>query len=266
MKRHLFRRTAIPQAPPLENPSGRQAAAPLPAGGLQAFFDRKARSWHKKYTAGGKLHSRLETFTRPMLALRPPPARVLDFGCGTGAISMALHRLGYQVTGCDIAESMLQAARREWKKAPVEWLKLPPDWSSLPFANGSFDAVIASSVFEYLADVTSVARELARILTPGGLLLFSVPNPYSRTRRWENILWAILLHPKWSSCFSAIRVVKSYATYLQLSRNRYGAGWWEAVLRSVELAPVEKSHFSDHRWREWSAHPLIVLSAVKSRQ
>ena len=55
--------------------------------------------------------------------LPPPPARVLDVGAGTGALSLPLARLGYQVTALDISPGMLERLREvEW----VRSMKSPP--------------------------------------------------------------------------------------------------------------------------------------------
>ena len=62
-------------------------------------------------------------------ALVPPPARVLDAGCGTGRSTIALTAMGYDVTGVDVDESMLAVARADapdldWRQADLATLEL----------------------------------------------------------------------------------------------------------------------------------------------
>ncbi|WP_406004961.1 methyltransferase domain-containing protein [Streptomyces sp. NBC_00637] len=101
-----------------------------------------------------------------------PAARVLDAGCGTGRIAIRLAELGHVCTGVDVDHSMLAVARRvapdqEWLHgdlARLEDLGLEP----------GFDlALAAGNVIPLLAPGTGpdVVRQLAAVLTPGGLLV-----------------------------------------------------------------------------------------------
>ncbi|CAN5612295.1 class I SAM-dependent methyltransferase [soil metagenome] len=66
---------------------------------------------------------------RFVFSLVPPPARVLDAGCGTGRIAMRLHYLGYDVVGCDVDPAMIRVAEQEapelaWQVADLATLDL----------------------------------------------------------------------------------------------------------------------------------------------
>ena len=107
-------------------------------------------------------------------ALLPPPARVLDAGCGTGRVAVELTRRGYDVVGVDCDAAMLDTARR---LAPDgHWLQrdlaaLVPDDVAL---GGAFDLVLAAgNVVPLLAPGTEagVVARLAATLRPGGLLV-----------------------------------------------------------------------------------------------
>lgn len=233
------------------------------ADDARTLFNRKADTWHLKYGPNGTLHPRLRQVTAGLSESCPPPARVLDFGCGTGDIATAMERRGYEVTGCDVAEKMIELARSTSGGTTVEWVCLEPGWRVLPFGDGSFDGVVASSVFEYLVDVPSVAGELSRVLRPGGVLLLTVPNPFNRLRRLEGLIQRALANHRFPSLLQRIPKVDAYFTYLRLSRNRSAGDWWERVLRSARLVALKDSDFSVDAWQRQAKAPLILLTVKR---
>jgi S-adenosylmethionine-dependent methyltransferase len=96
------------------------------------------------------------------------PVRVLDIGCGTGAMAVRLAKLGFRVTAMDSSEAMLDIARAEAKGAGVG------DDVALLLGNAqnmaemlppnSFDAVLCHNVLEYLEQPADVVRGAARVL------------------------------------------------------------------------------------------------------
>jgi len=101
--------------------------------------------------------------------------RVLDVGCGSGPLSAALRAKGAHVTGFDGSPVMARLARnRLGADAAVCVADLA---HPLPFADSSFDDVVASLVLHYLPDWTLTLAELRRVLEPGGRLLLSVDHP-----------------------------------------------------------------------------------------
>jgi ubiquinone/menaquinone biosynthesis C-methylase UbiE len=232
----------------------------LAASDVQALFNRKAGSWRRKYALNGKLHARVERFAGRLCALCPPPARVLDLGCGTGEIAAAIDRMGYQVTACDFAEGMIEIARSSHTRTGVTWICLKPDWEVLPFRDNSFDGIVASSVFEYLFDVQGVAAELARVLRPEGVMLLTVPNPRNVVRKIEAWARPMLLNPHLSRWVYRVRQIDSYATYLRLSRNRFEGHGWQSVLETAHFVPMNERDFSEEAWRNQAKAPLVLLA------
>jgi ubiquinone/menaquinone biosynthesis C-methylase UbiE len=104
-------------------------------------------------------------------------ARVLDLGCGTGALAVRLGRQGCHVTGTDISPAMLaQAARRvraEGLEERVTLRELGIAELDTAFADASFEAVTATLLFSELSpDERDYALAQARrVLVPGGRLL-----------------------------------------------------------------------------------------------
>ena len=116
-----------------------------------------------------------------------PGKRLLDLGCGTGCISIPLAQRGYQVTGVDISEEMLAAAREKSRalQLDIDWRK--QDLISLQLFDEAgnemvFDAAIATfDVFNHLTDpedLQMLFHTLNPLLTDEGVLLFDVQTPY----------------------------------------------------------------------------------------
>ena len=125
-------------------------------------------------------------------------ARVLDAGCGTGLLTLALLRvLGKpsQITAVDLSRRSLLTARRAASKRRhthrVTFLQA--NALSLPFPDDSFDFVVTSGVLEYLPLGEGLA-ELRRVLAPGGYLFFLPVHPGALSRVLE-IMFSFKAHP-----------------------------------------------------------------------
>lgn len=117
-------------------------------------------------------------YERPaMLALAGDVSgrRILDAGCGSGALTAALLDRGADVIGIDASAGMLRRAAE--RLGGPERLRPAALGEPLPFPDGWFDDVIASLVLHYLPDWDVALRELRRVLRPGGRLLASVDHP-----------------------------------------------------------------------------------------
>ena len=191
------------------------------------LFNTKASTWDQKYDENSPLVQRISRFTLFLTKNYPPPAKVLDFGCGTGNLAIHLQSQGYEVSGCDIADKMLDEARKADAENAIEWTLLETDWARLPFDDSSFDVIVASSVFEYLPDINKVLKECKRILKPGGVLVTTVPNPYSSIRRVEGILKYFAVALKQTHTSGLVPKIDRYCDYLKLSHNRFSIGGWK---------------------------------------
>ena len=105
-----------------------------------------------------------------------PGDRVLDLGCGDGALTGLLADAAGasgSVTGVDVAQAALARAR---KRRPELTFTLAPIDGALPFDDGSFDVVWASEVIEHVADTARWLSEVRRVLVPRGRLLLTTPS------------------------------------------------------------------------------------------
>ncbi|MGD2206254.1 MAG: class I SAM-dependent methyltransferase [Anaerolineae bacterium] len=122
---------------------------------------------------------RLGRVHRDMAARLHREDRVLDIGCGTGALAVLLARKGVHVTGVDISPPMMSLAARRLKDEglgdQVTLRELGAVDLDTAFPDASFDAVVSSLVFSELSDdeIEYTLAECHRILRPGGQLLIA---------------------------------------------------------------------------------------------
>ncbi|HZJ57068.1 MAG TPA: class I SAM-dependent methyltransferase [Clostridia bacterium] len=90
--------------------------------------------------------------------------KILDFGCGTGALSYALQERGLEVVGVDTSAGMLRRAKNKLQDTGVKLIKIEPG-EDLPFDDDSFDLAISSFVIHGLKpeERRKVYGELSRV-------------------------------------------------------------------------------------------------------
>ncbi|CAN3131497.1 class I SAM-dependent methyltransferase [Mycobacterium sp. smrl_JER01] len=120
--------------------------------------------------------------------------KVIDVGCGAGRHTFEAFRRGADVIGFDQSVSdlndvdeILQAMKKQGEvPASAKGEAVKGDALDLPYADGTFDCVIASEILEHVPDDDQAIAQLVRVLKPGGALAITVP-------RWlpERICWAL---------------------------------------------------------------------------
>jgi SAM-dependent methyltransferase len=123
-----------------------------------------------------------------------PSTRVIDVGCGAGRHAFEAYRRGADVVAFDRAESELRSvdnilrAMAEAGEGPATASAkvVVGDALSLPYADETFDCVIASEILEHISEDDAAIAELIRVLKVGGTLVVSVP-------RWlpERVCWLL---------------------------------------------------------------------------
>lgn len=109
--------------------------------------------------------------------------RLLDVGCGEGRHCFGALERGADVVGVDLDPASLRLAsgalRRRSRELGRTGAVLRGDAFALPFRDGSFDRVICAEVMEHVHDYRGAARELARVLVPGGRAAITIPTATS---------------------------------------------------------------------------------------
>lgn len=116
---------------------------------------------------------------------------VLDAGCGSGRYLRALGDRGAKVIGMDLSKAMLERARDTTTRIARA------DLRALPFDAMSIDLVVCGLALGDLAEIELALTEIARVLRPGGRVIYSVVHPageaagWSRTFESDGRQWAI---------------------------------------------------------------------------
>lgn len=104
---------------------------------------------------------------------------ILEVGCGGGQCAIAFAKQGARVAGLDLSDAQIEFAR---SLAAREDLTIPFTQGSAEdlaaFADGAWDVVFSAYAFQYIERMEACLRECARVLRPGGRLLFSLDHPF----------------------------------------------------------------------------------------
>jgi 2-polyprenyl-3-methyl-5-hydroxy-6-metoxy-1,4-benzoquinol methylase len=158
-----------------------------PQGHRLLYLDREANEqfWDEKWEASAQStfanlprHRFTIRITRRYLA---PGSRVLEGGCGLGVVVNALHNAGYVVAGIDYAPKVVQAINAYLPHLNVT----EGDVRQLHCEDDYYDGYWSIGVIEHFPNgYDAIAREMHRVLRPGGYLFLSFPsfNPFRQSR------------------------------------------------------------------------------------
>ncbi|WP_168192660.1 class I SAM-dependent methyltransferase [Undibacter mobilis] len=217
------------------------------------FFDAVAPGWTARYTQDAAVAARIARFHDAVQTRLSPPASILDFGCGSGDIALSLAATGYTLTGFDLSTQMIEQAQRADTEQRVAWIARGKQGDNLPFEDASFDAIVTSSVLEYLPALNVTLGEFVRVLRPGGWLIATVPDMRDPHRRREHWFRTVLTLPGVATLARHSRW-REGAHYLQISINRMAAAAWQERLQASGMTP--------EAWPEFTG-PLLMLVAQR---
>lgn len=143
-----------------------------------------SKAYYERYWSPEGLNPRgvLPTQLRDLFQAHIPSAALtLDVGCGSGRkVGLWMQEQGRDYLGVDISDNAVQQARSLGLNA-----RTIENVTALPFSSESFDAVTCTEVLEHLFQPELVAAEMFRVLSPGGVLIVTVPNVVQWCRRVE---------------------------------------------------------------------------------
>lgn len=192
---------------------------------VAAAFDRAAENYDAPLRRCFDLHAAALVRASQISA----GARVLDVATGTGKVALeAARAVGPRghVIGVDLSEGMLAQARRKAGDLPVEFRRM--DAEALECEDGFFDLVLCGFGVFFPPDIVRAAREMRRVLRPGGRVAFSV--------------WARDAFEPLEGLFLA-RIDRYGVPRLRASRS----GWMELCEPAHVLTLLEQGGFGDGR-------------------
>lgn len=169
--------------------------------------------------------------------------KILEIGCGVGIDLIRFATGGAHVTGVDLAQQSIALAKKNFEHNGLKADLRVMNGEALEFSDHSFDVVYAHGVLQYTADANKMAREMHRVLKPGGEAIAMVYNRISWLNALSKVMKVELEHEdapvlkkysigefkKMLAPFSAVRIVPERFPVA----SRLQKGWKAAAFNKV---------------------------------
>jgi SAM-dependent methyltransferase len=241
----------------------------LDTSDLRSAWEEHAEEWVAWARAPG--HDSYWQFHRDVfLELVPPPGRrTLDLGSGEGRLSRHLDSLGHEVVAVDASPAMVLAAKDDSPGIGV----VRADAARLPFAEDSFDAVVAFMSVQDVDDYRGAISEAARVLSPGGCFCMAVVHPMNSAGTFDGLeadssftITGSYLDPS----YYADNIVRDDLEMTFVSAHRplsaYADALFEAgfLIETIREPAVPDEAITKPRSARWQRIPLFLhIRAVK---
>jgi len=234
-------------------------------------FGNETEAWERHYRTGrAATVSRQNILTRLQIVeemLGRGPGELLDVGSAAGGASEAFNDRGWEVTGIDISDEMVDYATKRAKDHGRSGLSYQvADAEKLPFPDASFDALVAMGVIEYCPDEQRALDEMVRVLKPGGRFIITVPNLLSPFRRLDAFILAIerpLVPLLRRARYGAARAAeREKLDRPRLNHREYTLG---KIVRYLEARGVDIQRKAGHSWGSYRLDPVLPIGAGLTR-
>lgn len=193
--------------------------------------------------------------------------RVLELGCGAARWTAALARRGADAVGLDLSTRQLAWARAECRGTPGRAQLVRANAERVPFADGTFDIVFSDWGAMTFCDPYRTVPEAARVLRPGGRLVFATSSPLraiAQDRRRDR-LGARLRYDYFGlhtiEFANEVNFALGYSEWIRLFD---ASGLHVASLREPQAPPSRRSRYlslADERWaRRWPIESIWVAT------
>jgi predicted TPR repeat methyltransferase len=108
-------------------------------------------------------------------------SHILDLGCGTGLAAQFFQGRAAAITGVDLAPGMIREARAKNLYTALHEAKIE---DFLAAAEDRYDLILAADLFVYIGEIAAIFKQVATVMTGGGLYCFSVQTPADGADGW----------------------------------------------------------------------------------
>jgi SAM-dependent methyltransferase len=231
-------------------------------------------SWAEVYDLAyaeefGSFYRRLTELTvLEIKGLVDPPASIVDFGAGTGRLSVPLSQAGYQVTAVEPSGSMLEQLAGHAEGSDIH--RVHSSMEDFQSAQAFDLAICVFTVIIYLLDEGQLRRALksaASCLKPGGRLLLDVPSPAifrSRTSRTQTLERTVAIRALGGGLHSYDEEISLYGEQPRVFKDRFKIRCWELdeVFEAAAECEFEVHEDLTDRFHGTGSH-YLVLRATK---
>ncbi len=195
----------------------------------------------------------------------PPQAKILELGCGPATIwreNIARTPAGWTITLSDLSDGMLDTAWRNLVVTGRNFKFEQMDAQSIPYADASFDVVIANHLLYHVPDRPKAIAEISRVLQPGGQLLATTVGERQMVEinEWCQQHAGTLLFPVMPFTLeNGLAQLQPYFTKIEIRR-------YEDSLHITELEPLMAYIRSTSRISAFSESALAELRSELARE
>lgn len=272
---------------------GNPPTRPLQEDRVRQHFESVAVKYASFYEGEtSEAHSFSVRLARVLEMLPARLGRLVDLGCGPGLLMRRVleQRPGSSQptappVGIDFATSMLREAAAQLSGVGGRRAHLVcASGGGLPLRSGAADTVVCMGLMEYLDDEHGVLAEIARVLSPGGVVIITLPNVRSPYRLWHRLM---------NRLFGALRAMFPRSERLKnvefmvgpftkgVAHREYAEGEYRARLRRFGLEPVDVCYYNfklfltpldkwcpratvrvSRRLERWGRHPVLRFLAT----
>lgn len=198
----------------------------------------------------------------------------LDLGCGYGwHCRYAIQHGASAVVGVDLSERMLERARSMGEDARITYVHAAME--TIDFPKASFDLILSSLAFHYVADYPGLLKKLHAVLRPQGQLLFSCEHPIFTAQgpqEWERDAQGNIRHfpvdhyfaeGARDACFLGEHVVKYHRTLTTLLHGLIENGF--VIEDMQEPKPTAAMLAADEQMKEELRRPMMLIVSARRR-
>lgn len=211
------------------------------------FHNDNAEIFHSRYETSKVFIERYQVWLKFLKQYIATDSKVLDLGCGPGVFSFFLNEYCSEVIGIDGAEKMIDlcdAKKSSCESEKVNFYQEKLPMAIIPQSYMNCDAIISSSVLEYIEELEGVIIQVNLMLKSDGLFIFSMPNAEGFYRKLEKIAFQCFSYPKYYRAVKNIISLQNLNTVMiHLGFSYVASGFYGSMLPNIvrNLLPNNRS-------------------------